>query len=152
MVRRYNKTVAFVPCGIGRAARCGRPPPTNRSSTPDLTGLQQPTSRPLAIDAALSTPRPWHLTHVHSALPRRDGCAGLGPLGLRPWLHRLRSGLLCLVRQLHGYYGRVRLPTSVRHRIRLLAFPMRTTAAIGRWPEMGSPGSRTRSVCTCQVL
>ncbi len=31
--------------------------------------------------------------------------------------------------RLHGYYGGVRLPTVVHHRLRLLAFPMRTTAA-----------------------
>jgi hypothetical protein len=33
---------------------------------------------------------------------------------------------LRLVRRLHGYYGGVRLPASVHHRLRLLAFPMRT--------------------------
>jgi hypothetical protein len=53
-------------------------------------------------------------------------CVSLGP---RPWLHRLRRRLPGIVRRLHGYYGGVRLPTVVHHRLRLLAFPMRTRAA-----------------------
>src|SRR6266403_167138 len=52
------------------------------------------------------------------------------PLGPRPWLHRLRSGSLRLVRRLRGYYGGVRLPTVVHHRLRLLAFPMRARAEL----------------------
>src|SRR6266545_5179057 len=48
------------------------------------------------------------------------------PLGLRPWLHRLRSGPLRLVRRLHSYYGVARLLVPVHHRLRLLTFPMRT--------------------------
>src|SRR5215204_2557379 len=58
------------------------------------------------------------------------------PLGLRPSLHRLRCGLPRhgslrsrshhFVRRFHSYYGEVRLLVSVRHRLRLLAFPMRT--------------------------
>jgi len=57
------------------------------------------------------------------------------PLGPRPSLHRLRcvrlcrclhSGLIRFVRRLHCYYGGVRLLGSVHHRLRLLAFPMRT--------------------------
>ena len=51
------------------------------------------------------------------------------PLGPRPWLHRLRRRLPGIVRRLRGYYGGVRLPTAVHHRLRLLAFPMRTSAA-----------------------
>src|SRR5262245_4676548 len=35
-------------------------------------------------------------------------------------------GFLRFVRRLHGYYDRVRLLVSVHHRLRLLAFPMRT--------------------------
>ena len=63
------------------------------------------------------------------------------PLGLRPSLHRLRSGLLRLVRQLPRYYGGVRLPVSVHHRLRLFAFPMRTSA-IPLWPNAGPPKFR----------
>src|SRR5258705_11224691 len=59
------------------------------------------------------------------------------PLGPRPWLHRLRRRFPGIVRRLHSYYGGVRLPTVVHHRLRLLAFPMRTgtarvTSAAGR--------------------
>ncbi|SPS02823.1 hypothetical protein CBM2634_U350002 [Cupriavidus taiwanensis] len=75
------------------------------------------------------------------------------PLGLPPWLHRLRLRLPGLVRQLRRYYGEVRLLQTVRHRLRLLAFPMRTTRLYcRRWPVWRSPGSRTRSVRTCQGL
>src|SRR5438552_12184286 len=49
------------------------------------------------------------------------------PLGPRPSLHRLRGGLLRFVRRLQSYYGEVRLLVPVHHRLRLLAFPMRTT-------------------------
>ena len=50
------------------------------------------------------------------------------PLGPCPSLHRLRSQSPGLVHQLRSYYGRVRLPASVHHRLRLLTFPMRTRA------------------------
>src|SRR5215831_10775731 len=39
------------------------------------------------------------------------------PLGPSPWLHRLRGGSLRLVRQLRSYYGWVRLPAFVHHRL-----------------------------------
>src|ERR1019366_31648 len=53
------------------------------------------------------------------------GCRHV-PLGPRPWLHRLRSGLLRFVRRLRSYYDGVRLLAFVHHRLRLLVFPMRT--------------------------
>src|SRR6516165_5429398 len=63
-------------------------------------------------------------------------CWSAVPLGLCPWLHRLRSGplrrgllrndMLHFVRRLHSYYGRARLLVPVHHRLRLLVFPMRT--------------------------
>src|SRR6202051_4791920 len=75
------------------------------------------------------------------------------PLGPRPWLHQLRSRLPGLVRRLHSYYGGVRLLMIVHHRLRLLAFPTRTSATrMWRWPTMRSPGSRAKSVASCQVL
>src|SRR6202051_669673 len=75
------------------------------------------------------------------------------PLGPRPWLHQLRSRLPGLVRRLHSYYGGGRLLTIVPHRLRLLFFPPRTSATrMWRWPTMRSPGSRAKSVRTCQCL
>src|SRR6476660_9318255 len=70
------------------------------------------------------------------------------PLGPRPWLHQLRCGLHRFVRRLHSYSGGVRLLVSVRHRLRLLAFPMRT-ATLGtntrpRRPDTRSPSSARR--------
>jgi hypothetical protein len=50
------------------------------------------------------------------------------PLGQAPSLHRLRGRLLSFVRRLPRYYGPVRLPTAVHHRIAALAFPMRPAA------------------------
>src|SRR6202048_667807 len=75
------------------------------------------------------------------------------PLGPRPWLHQLRSRLPGFVRWLHSYYGGVRLLMIVHHRLRLLAFPTRASAArMRRWPTMRSPGSQAKSVRTCQCL
>ena len=51
------------------------------------------------------------------------------PLGSRPWLHQLRSRLPGFVRRLHSYYGGIRLLMIVHRRLRLLAFPTRTSAA-----------------------
>src|SRR5271166_3848772 len=64
------------------------------------------------------------------------------PLGLGPSLHQLRSRSLCLVRRLHSYYGLVRLPTPVHHRLRLLAFPMRTAVLM----TIRTAGGRTRDI------
>src|SRR5712691_1566511 len=64
------------------------------------------------------------------------------PLGRRPWLHRLRRGSLHVVRRLLSYYGGVRLPASVHHRLRLLAFPMRTCVVGPRRPGAGPPSFR----------
>jgi hypothetical protein len=47
------------------------------------------------------------------------------------------------------------LLTAVHHRLRLLAFPMRTRTArstLRCWSAARSPGSRTKSFCTCQGL
>ena len=73
---------------------------------------------------------------------RRVLCWSAFPLGPRPWLHRLRGGRARLVRRLRSYYGGVRLPASVHHRLRLLAFPMRTPASLCRRPDAGSPSFR----------
>src|SRR6266576_1600999 len=58
-------------------------------------------------------------------------------LGLGPSLHQLRNGSLRLVRRLHSYYGLVRLPTPVHHRLRLFTFPMRTAV---RESELSTDG------------
>src|SRR5258706_6522416 len=82
------------------------------------------------------------------------------PLGLHPSLHRLRgswlrsgllrSGSLHLVRRLQSYYGGVRLHVPVRHRLRLLAFPMRTRSAHGLWSDTRAPRFR-RDPCARDV-
>src|SRR4030095_2097196 len=109
----------------------------------------------------LLLPLPWGLSYafqrlghafpvlcpVRALLPRV-------PLGPRPWLHRLRSVRTRFVRRLPSYYDGVRLLTVVHHRLRLLAFPMRTSAArvTWLWSTVSSPGSRARSVRTCRGL
>ena len=77
------------------------------------------------------------------------------PLGLRPSLHRLRRGLLRsgtphFVRRLHCYYGGVRLLVPVHHRLRLLAFPMRTRSAYCLWTGTRAPRFR-RDPCARDV-
>ena len=81
------------------------------------------------------------------------------PLGLRPSLHWLRRSylhrgllrrVLRFVRRLHSYYGEVRLPTPVHHRLRLLTFPMRTRSAHGLWSDAGYPRFR-RDPCARDV-
>src|SRR5271170_7796727 len=51
-----------------------------------------------------------------------------------------------------AHYGRIRLLAAVHHRLRLLAFPMRTNRGMPPWSATRPPGSRTKSVCTCQGL
>src|SRR5262245_60684668 len=61
----------------------------------------------------------------------------------RSYLHRgLLRRVLRFVRRLHSYYGEVRLPTPVHHRLRLLTFPMRTRSAHGLWSDAGYPRFR----------
>ena len=58
------------------------------------------------------------------------------PLGLGPSLHQLRSRSLCLVRRSQLLWPRP-IPTPVHHRLRLLAFPMRTAV---RESELSTDG------------
>src|SRR5262249_21947111 len=83
------------------------------------------------------------------------------PLGPRPWLRRLRCDhprrclpgrFIRFVRRLPSYYGGVRLLGSVHHRLRLLAFPMRT-AVLGTAHATATARPETsqvpmRSLCT----
>jgi hypothetical protein len=51
---------------------------------------------------------------------------GRAPLGPTPSLHRLRSRSLGLVRRLPRYYGSIRLPTGVHHRLKSCDLPTRS--------------------------
>src|SRR5271163_1013882 len=92
----------------------------------------------------------------HTSPPLCPVCALLAcvPLGPRPWLHRLRRRLPGIVRRLHGYYGGVRLPMVVHHRLRLLAFPDADQSSARyerRRSAVGPPGSRTRTSARARV-
>jgi hypothetical protein len=66
---------------------------------------------------------------------------------------RLRHRSPGFVRRLRRYYAGVRLLWVVHQRLRFLTFPLRTIRPQqGLWPIQRSPGSRTRSVRTCQGL
>ena len=83
----------------------------------ELLLLPLPCGLPYAIE---------RLGHTSPALCPVCALLARVPLGPRPWLHRLRRRSPRIVRRLHSYYGGVRLLTVVHHRLRLLAFPMRT--------------------------
>src|SRR5208282_1833135 len=71
------------------------------------------------------------------------------PLGQTPSLHLRRRRCSGFVRRLPRYYGSVRLPVFVHHRLLSLDFPMRPENAGLR----GNPGSlnfRARCFATCQ--
>src|SRR5258707_15387494 len=74
------------------------------------------------------------------------------PLGPLPWLHRLRPQSPRFVRRLQRYYDEVSLLLPVLHRLRLLAFPIRTAPKQLKRSSKRSPGSRAKSVPTCQGL
>jgi hypothetical protein len=67
------------------------------------------------------------------------------PLGHRPSLHQLRCRSLRFVRRLHSYYGDVRLPVFVHHRLRILAPRCGPRYTTKPWPNTGPPSFRTRS-------
>src|SRR5665213_1388325 len=69
-------------------------------------------------------------------------------LGPRPWLHRLRVRSPGFVRQLHSYYGGVRLLLSVHHWRAAFAFPMRPMP-VRAYATRRHPGFRSRSVVAC---
>src|SRR6185437_8000541 len=93
--------------------------------------LPFPCSSPYAVQ---------RLCHACPALCPGRALPARIPLGPSPWLHRLRSGSLRLVRPLHGYYDWVRRPAFVHHRLRLLAFTMRTSDC--HWSNGGPPRFR----------
>ncbi len=59
-----------------------------------------------------------------------------------PSLHPLRSRSLGVVRGVRRYYAPVRLLTPVHHRLRLLAFPMRTGVTRHSRPDVRPPRFR----------
>src|ERR1700677_3363993 len=86
------------------------------------------------------------LGHACFALCRMRVWLGVVLLGLRPSLHWLRGSLIFSVRQLHRYYGAVRILQNVRVRIMDLS-PSRTgLLAQTLWRP---PGSRAHCLLTC---
>ena len=88
---------------------------------------------------------PYAVQRLGHACPARRPARALLlriPLGRSPSLHQLRRRSLRFVRRLLSYYGHVRLPVSVHHRLRLLAFPMRALGPVCHRPETGPPRFR----------
>ena len=71
-------------------------------------------------------------------------------LGQTPSLHLLRHRYSGFVRRLPRYYGSVRLPVFVHHRIPSLDFPIRPKRTGCSWENPGSLNFRARYVPTCQ--
>ena len=82
------------------------------------------------------------------ALSPARAALGRVPLGRPPSLHPLRRRLPGFVRELHRYYGAVRLPAFVHLRITSSDFPLRPA---GPHPpaNAGSPGSRSWCLHAC---
>ena len=75
---------------------------------------------------AYELPYPFgRLWRAFPALRPARALASRIPLGLGPWLHRLRRDPSPLVRRLHSYYDRVRFLHAVHHRLRISSFPQR---------------------------
>ena len=72
------------------------------------------------------------------------------PLGQTPSLHLLRHRYSGFVRRLPRYYGSVRLPVFVHHRIPSLDFPIRPESTGCLRENPGSLNFRARYVPTCQ--
>ena len=145
MVRQVN------PSTPGAASRLSAKNAIPSKSTP--TWWRSAGTSPSSFALRLVVRVPALVTRAPSLRPVRALLARV-PLGPRPWLHRLRCRSPGFVRRLPSYYSGVRPLTIVHHRLRLLAFPMRTTATrvLSPWSTVRSPGSRTKSVCTCQGL
>src|SRR5918996_4450720 len=89
------------------------------------------------------------LGHAYPALRLARALLARIPLGPAPSLHRLRRRSPGLVRRLPRYYGRVRLPLVVHHRLPAVAFPTRSAGTrptddqrISRFPCRWLPGVR----------
>ena len=114
-------------------------------SAPTLGGRRQALRLSVRGPAPV-TCQPGSVSGACVAGPRSPWSRALAPPAPPPAARLCSSAsqLLC----------RVRLLQIVHHRLRLLAFPMRTIrpVVLGTWPIQRSPGSRTRSVRTCQGL
>src|SRR5208337_2617621 len=97
----------------------------------------------------LSYPR-QRTRRVYPALSPERVLLAQVPLGQTPSLHLLRRRCSGFVRRLPRYYGSVRLPVFVRHRLLSLDFPMRPKRTGRSRENPGSLNFRARCVPTCQ--
>ena len=123
--------------GTGRAARSWRQRPIEvqndlalgvaHSAQPqDLSGVPVPDCHEVIHDCPRLTYQLQRVGQDLPALSPEPVTLERLPLGQPPSLHRLRSPCCGVVRRLHRYYGRVRLPLAVHHRITGATLPMRT--------------------------
>src|SRR5215468_8024550 len=122
--------------GRGRDGDCSPPPAQIRTCSFPAYGSHLGFGRSIAEAMVRMRPSAGD-TRFLALGPERALLAAI-PLGLGPSLHQLRSGSLRLVRRLPSYYGLVRLPAPVHHRLQLFTFPMRTLGhlAIGQTRDL----------------
>ena len=110
----------------------------------ELSLLPSPCGFPYAVQ---------RLGHAHPALGPVRALLVRVPLGPRPWLRRLLSQSPGFVRRLRGYYAGVL--TSLGRASAATAPHLPVADHVTQkslWPIQRSPGSRARSVHTCQGL
>src|SRR2546428_7082699 len=137
---RRKSNAGRMECGRGRDASYPAPPAQIRTCGFPAYGSCLGSNRCTAFAAYRM--RPSACDTLARCCARLRALLVRIPLGHRPWLHRLRGGSLPLVRRLPSYYGGIRLPAPVHHRLRLPAFPMRTAGAIRARPDAGPPKFR----------
>src|SRR2546422_11747289 len=101
-----------------------RPPHRSvRAAFPHTAPASGPTGAPLSRRIVCA---PAPVTRLPGAAPGCVLCWLAFPLATALGSTGSAADRSAFVRRLHSYYGGVRLPAPVHHRLRLLAFPMRT--------------------------
>ena len=144
--RRLTRSV---PRGRGRDEDCSSPPAQIRTCGFPAYGSHLGSKRPTAVAVVRMQPASvtrafWHCVQSVRCWPAFPLASALRSISSAADRSRL-------VRRLPSYYGLVRLPAPVHHRLRLLAFPMRTLGASCHRPDAGSPSFR-RDLSTRDVL
>ena len=146
------QVLSVVPPGLAVDA-CGSLPldrEVGRAQSIDVVYMVQKRGKPLFPILLRYLPYPLERT-VHTVPALSPECVAFEqiPLGPTPSLHRLRSLSVGFVRRLLRYYGSVRLPISVHHRLQPFDCPTRSADpaiteanGISRFPSKVHPYMR----------